>query len=90
MELPLLVVSDQLYTELTTHISVACGNIPLIAPGNPEQSALVKIIKGPCGVPPNDIPRMPNGCIVDEFSNTCVPDDYIAAIEQWVRNGAPQ
>jgi hypothetical protein len=90
MELPLLVVSDQLYTELTTHISVACGNIPLIMPGNPEQSALVKIIKGPCGVPPDEIPRMPNGCIEDEFGSTCVPNDYIAAIEQWVLNGAPQ
>lgn len=90
MELPLLVVNDQLYTELTTHVSVACGNIPLVTPSNPEQSALVKILKGPCGVPPDDIPRMPNGCIEDEFGSTCVPNDYIAAIEQWVRNGAPQ
>ena len=90
MELPLLVVNDQLYTELTTHISVICGNIQLITPGNPEQSALVKVLKGPCGVEPNIIPRMPNGCIEDEFGSTCVPNDYIAAIEQWVRNGAPQ
>jgi len=91
MELPLLVVSDQLYTELTTYVSVECGNIPIVTPGNPAQSALIKLLKAPCddgiGEP---IPRMPNGCTEDEFGNTCVPDEYIAAIEQWVASGAPQ
>jgi hypothetical protein len=81
-----LAVNDQLYTTLTTHVSMRCGSIPLVTPGNPQQSALVAILKGPCG----ETPRMPNGCIEDEFGNTCVPDEYIAAIEQWVANGAPQ
>ena len=90
MELPLLVVNDGLYTELTTYISVACGNIPIVTPGDPARSALVKVLKGPCGVEPDIIPRMPNGCIEDQFDNTCVPNDYIAALEQWVLNGAPQ
>jgi hypothetical protein len=74
-----------LHTTLTTHISKACGNIPVVTPGNPEQSALVKLIKGPCG----ELPRMPNGCVstpIEEY--TCLPPDYIDAIERWVRNGA--
>jgi hypothetical protein len=31
-------------------------------------------------------PRMPNGC--SEESDNCVPDDYIAAVEQWTTEGA--
>jgi hypothetical protein len=76
-----------LHATLTTHVSKACGNIPVVTPGNPEQSALVKLIKGPCG----ELPRMPNGCVstpIEEY--TCLPPDYIDAIERWVKNGAPQ
>jgi hypothetical protein len=90
MELPLLVVNDGLYTELTTYVSMECGNIPIVTPGNLAQSALIKLLKGPCDDGIGDpIPRMPNGCVEDEFGNNCVPDDYIAAIEQWVLSGAP-
>ena len=75
-----------LHATLTSHISEACGNIPVVTPGNPQQSALVKLLKGPCG----ELPRMPNGCIsepVEEY--TCLPPDYIDAIERWVASGAP-
>ncbi|WP_437324758.1 hypothetical protein [Sorangium sp. So ce381] len=84
---PTLVDDNTLYTTLTTHISEACGDIPLVTPGEPEQSALVKILKGPCG----DIARMPNGCVgVPGPEYTCLLQEYIDAIEQWVANGAPQ
>lgn len=88
-----LVPDDQLYTQLTTHISVKCGNIPVVDPGNPEGSALVKVLKGPCEevVPPEEpIPRMPYGCFENEWENNCVEDAYIDAIEQWIANGAPE
>lgn len=79
-------ITDQLYTELTTTMSADCGNIPVLTPGNPAQSALVMLLKGPCG----ELERMPRGCIQNEFENNCVPDEYITAIEQWVAMGAPQ
>ena len=74
---------DQLYSVLTQFVSKACDNMVLVVPGHPEQSALVKVIKGPCST---DVPRMPNGCT--EADGNCVPDDYIAAVEQWIADGA--
>jgi hypothetical protein len=81
-----LAIDERLYNTLTTHVSVNCGNIPLVTPGDVTRSALVKIIKGPCG----ETPRMPRDCVEDPFFNTCVFPEYIAAIEQWVAMGAPQ
>lgn len=78
-------VDDQLFTRLTSRISTNCGNIPIVNPGNPQASALVKILRGPC----SPTPRMPLGC-VDDQDATCIPADYIAAIEQWIAAGAPQ
>ncbi|WP_437680043.1 hypothetical protein [Sorangium sp. So ce131] len=78
---------DTLYTILTTYVSEACGNIPIVTPGDPERSALVKILNGPCG----EIGRMPNGCVsepVTEYS--CLDPAYIDAIERWVAAGAPR
>jgi hypothetical protein len=72
----------QLYTNLTTHVSAACGNLKVVNPGNPDQSAILKILSGPCGM----TPRMPYQCTDD----ACIPADYIAAIRQWIANGAPQ
>ena len=74
----------KLYTNLTSYVSAACGNTKLVNPGKPQQSALVKILKGPCGA----TPRMPLGCVAE--ADDCIPDDYIAAIAQWIANGAPQ
>ena len=68
--------------------------MPVVDPGNPSNSALVKVLREGCGnVKPNClvgtecIPRMPYDCTdgVD-----CIPDDYINAVEQWITNGATQ
>lgn len=74
---------DKLYTNLTTRISVACGNIPVVNPGKPEESALIKILKGPCG----QTLRMPVGCVEDTDPN-CVPPSYMEAITKWIADGA--
>jgi hypothetical protein len=78
-------VDDQLHARLTARISTSCGNIPVVNPGNPQDSALVKILRGPCG----GTPRMPLGCVEDQDA-TCIPAEYITAIEQWIAGGAPQ
>jgi hypothetical protein len=75
---------EQLYANLTSYVSAACGNTKLVTPGNPAQSALVTILTGPCGM----TPRMPYGCSAD--AGDCIPDEYIAAVRQWIANGAPQ
>lgn len=81
-----LILQDNadLYMNLTTYTSKACGNIPLVSKGKPSESALIKILKGPCG----ETPRMPYGCKAEDES--CIPDEYIAAISQWIANGAPK
>ncbi|WP_437587566.1 hypothetical protein [Sorangium sp. So ce1000] len=83
---PTLQDDETLYTTLTTHISAGCGNLPVVTPGDPERSALVKLIKGPCGT----VERMPRGCNPASGPEyTCLPPEYIDAIEQWVALGAP-
>ena len=67
---------------MTTFMSKASG-MPFVTPGNPETSAFVKILKGPCG----EVTQMPFQCIPGMFG-TCLPDEYVAAIEQWIANGA--
>lgn len=79
-----LTVNDQLYTILTTHMTEHCGVV--VKPGFPEESALVRLLKGPCG----DTDRMPFGkCFVDGDEG-CIAPEHIAAIEKWIANGAPQ
>jgi hypothetical protein len=83
---PLDLVRDQdLYMNLTTTIAEKCENLPIVDPGNPDGSALMKVITGPCG----DLPQMPAGCVPGEGGG-CVPPEYIAAIEQWITDGAPE
>lgn len=74
---------DQLHARLTSHISENCGGLPIISPGDPQGSALPKLLRGPCG----PTARMPIGCVEDQDAN-CVPAEYIAAIEQWIALGA--
>lgn len=78
-----LAVNDQLYANLTTHVSKDCGNIPVVNPGKPDQSALVKVLKGPCSA---ITPQMPLGC--SDAQGNCIPDDFVAAIVQWIAAGA--
>jgi hypothetical protein len=75
---------QQLYTNLISYVSRACNDTKLVEPGNPAQSALVTILSGPCGM----TPRMPYGC--DPQVGDCIPDEYIAAVAQWIADGAPQ
>jgi hypothetical protein len=72
----------ELYATMTSYVARDCGNIKLVNPGKPEESALLKILKGPCGA----VPRMPYMCSDD----ACIPDDYIAAISQWIATCAPE
>lgn len=78
-----LQIDGQLHMRLTSHISKNCGNIPVVNPGNPQESALIKILEGPCG----STPRMPLECVNDGDAK-CVPDDYIQALTQWIADGA--
>lgn len=80
---PLTLQNDaNLYRNMTTYISHACGDIPLVNPGKPNESALIKILSGPCGT----TVRMPFGC-VDEH---CYDADLMGAISQWIANCAPE
>jgi hypothetical protein len=81
-----LAIDDRLYTTLTTHVSVNCGNIPVVTPGDVTRSALAKILRGPCG----ETPRMPRDCMDDPLFNTCVYPEYLDAIDLWISMGAPQ
>lgn len=78
-------VDDELYTRLRTLVSESCGDLPVLNPGKPQESALVRILKGPCG----ETARMPLGCVEDDDAN-CVPGEYVRAIERWIAAGAPQ
>jgi hypothetical protein len=73
----------QLYANLTTYVSTACNDTKLVTPGQPAQSALITILSGPCGM----TPRMPYGCSTE--AGDCIPDEYIAAVVQWIASGAP-
>jgi hypothetical protein len=77
-------LDDKLYTTLTTHMTKTCG--PVVKPGSPQDSALVKLLKGPCG----ETDRMPYNKCVDDTDEGCVRPEYITAIEQWIAKGAPQ
>lgn len=72
----------KLYANLTSYVSAACNDTKLVTPGNPAQSALLTILKGPCGA----TPRMPFGCSAE--ADDCIPDEYIAAVTQWIADGA--
>ena len=78
-----LTVDDKLYTTLTTHMTKHCG--PVVKPGSPQDSALVKLLKGPCG----ETDRMPYGKCNQDGDEGCISPDIIAAIEKWIANGAP-
>jgi hypothetical protein len=79
-----LTVNDNLYTILTTHMTEHCGLV--VKPGFPQESALVRLLKGPCG----DTDRMPYGKCFEDGDEGCIAPERIAAIEKWIANGAPQ
>jgi len=75
----------KLYTELTTHMTATCGALVNIA--NPAESAIVKLLKGPC----NGTDRMPYMmCFEGDTDYPCVTAENIALIQAWVAQGAPK
>jgi hypothetical protein len=81
--MPLVLAPEpDLYQRMRSYVSVACGNMPFVNPGKPNESALVKIITGPCGA----IPRMPYQCDGEQ----CLSAEMVAAITQWIANCAPE
>jgi hypothetical protein len=72
----------ELYANMTSYVARDCDNMKLVDPGKPDQSALLKILMGPCG----PAPRMPYMCSGD----ACIPTEYIAAVAQWIANCAPE
>ena len=83
-DLNLIPTGDELYEILTTTVAEKCENLPVVNPGDPENSALVRLLKGPCG----ELPQMPDGCIQDQGS--CLPPQYVKAVEDWIAAGAPK
>ncbi|HTQ04192.1 MAG TPA: hypothetical protein VMI54_10055 [Polyangiaceae bacterium] len=67
---------------METVISPDCGNIPIIKPGDPANSALTKVLTTGCSA---NVPTMPYMC--DPTSN-CVPKNYEQQIEAWIAAGA--
>jgi hypothetical protein len=80
---PTILDDPELYDTLLTYTVERCENRVLVVPGQPENSALPMLLREGCG----ELPQMPLGCA---SSNLCVPDSYIAGIEQWIADGAPQ
>jgi hypothetical protein len=76
---------SQLFKSLTTTIVKDCGNNPVVTPGDPTKSALLQILQGDCSV---NTPRMPPGCVDGDAG--CVPPEYMAALAQWISDGAPE
>lgn len=75
----------KLYTTLLTHMTATCG--AMVNKANPAESAIVKLLKGPC----NGTDRMPyQMCFEGDTDYPCVTPDNIAAIQAWIANGAPQ
>ncbi|HEX2873864.1 MAG TPA: hypothetical protein VHP33_21560 [Polyangiaceae bacterium] len=79
-----LKIDDALYTTLTTYSTEHCG--PLVKVGSPQESALIKLLKGPCG----ETERMPYGKCLQDGDEGCVSPETIAALEQWIMSGAPK
>lgn len=97
-----LSLNADLYTRLMAAESEICEQ-PVIDPGNPDNSAIITLMKGPCGTYTNECEMNPSGpdqafveCLPRMPANPCtpgvdcVPDYYIEAISQWILAGAPE
>jgi len=72
---------DKLTDTLLNHHVAACANSPLIDPGHPENSAVIKALTRACDDPEWG---MPDGC----STTPCVPQEYIDFIAGWISMGA--
>ncbi|HEX2736226.1 MAG TPA: hypothetical protein VHM70_31710 [Polyangiaceae bacterium] len=74
-------LTGMLYDKLMTRTVTACGNNPLVTPGDPSKSAILQLVNHEC---PTLV--MPEGCMEDP----CVPAEDITVITDWINAGAPQ
>jgi hypothetical protein len=79
---------DEVYDHLINTVSEECGGLKVVEPFDPDASALVRLLKGACG----SLPQMPKECDCDPvpYINNCIPPDYVAGVEEWIRAGAPK
>ena len=73
---------DLLTDTLLNYQVEGCSGSPLVDPGNPGNSAIVKALSRTCDDPEWG---MPDGC----FETPCVPQGYIDFIAEWIAAGAP-
>lgn len=72
---------DTLTETLLNHHVTHCANSPLVDPGHPENSAIIKALGRQCDDPEWG---MPDGC----STTPCVPQIYIDFIAEWIAQGA--
>lgn len=78
---------EEIIETMKTHMVQKCDGALVVNTASPADSALVRVLSGACG----DIPRMPPTCMgCDQYpdNTSCIPDDYIQAIQQWIADGA--
>ena len=72
---------DTLKETLINYTVDHCANSPLVDPGHPENSAIIKALGRQCDDPEWG---MPDGC----STTPCVPQEYIDFIAGWIAAGA--
>ena len=73
------------YTVLTTHPIAFCGAATrLVTPGDPANSALLKLVNGECMLDGEPF-MMPADCA----QAPCLPAEQITTITNWILSGAP-
>lgn len=72
---------DTLKETLLNHRVAHCANSPIVDPGNPENSAIIKAFTRTCDDPEWG---MPDGC----YETPCVPQEYIDFVSEWISLGA--
>ena len=75
-----------LYATLTSKVVTECKGEKLVVPGDPTNSALLKLPTWECSDPMGGPFVMPQGCIDD----VCLPDAELATLRAWIAAGAPQ
>jgi hypothetical protein len=75
-----------LYATLTSKVVSECMGEKLVVPGDPTNSALLKLPTWECRDAMGAAFVMPQGCIDDQ----CLPDAELATLKAWIAAGAPQ
>ena len=86
-----LVLEDDagLLERMKTHVAHRCNDLTVVVPGDPENSALVRALRGECSdADGKPLGRMPGNCNTDPDCN-CFYPSWMEAIEAWILAGAP-